>query len=109
MKQSMHAHSLEAWRSGRLSIFNHREVEVLRALEKLGAATDREIMVSLGKLDPNYVRPRVTELIKSGLLEESGECRDPHSGKMVRRVRIALEVRRPEPIAAVPMVQVALL
>ena len=109
MKQSMHAHSLEAWRSGQLAIFNHREVEVLRALEKLGAATDREIMVHLGRIDPNYVRPRVTELVKAGLLDESGECRDPISGKTVRRVRIALAPMPWVPPAAVPMVQGALL
>lgn len=95
MRRDMHENSLQAYRENRLGIFNHREIEVLHALEVLGVATDREIMVKLGKTDPNYVRPRVTELVKAGVLEEVGTVEDSVSGHQVRKVRIAFVQRPP--------------
>jgi predicted ArsR family transcriptional regulator len=54
--------------------------------------TDRDVMMELGKTDPNSVRPRITELIKKGLVEESlqpAQC--AVSGRNVRVVRLAGE------------------
>jgi hypothetical protein len=50
--------------------------------------TDREIMGVLSFTDMNSVRPRITTLIKRGLLEECGSMIDPLTGKRVRLVRI---------------------
>ncbi len=57
------------------------------AMQHLGR-TDRMVMTALGFSDPNAVRPRITELIDMGLLEECGDCRDSVSGQRVRRVRL---------------------
>jgi hypothetical protein len=89
---TMHANSLAAHASecdaGNLS---KRCKAILAVLEKdpcyLGR-TDRMIMAALGFTDPNMVRPRLTEMVKAGILEECGETKDPATGHRVRRVRI---------------------
>ena len=44
-------------------------------------------MKRLGYSDPNAVRPRITELIKKGFLEESGVIVCAFTKKRVRMVR----------------------
>ena len=89
----MHQNSLFAIQqqrdSGKLS---QREQLILQVLENdtlqhLGR-TDRMIMTKLGFTDPNAVRPRITEMIEKGWLEECGSTKDPATGMTVRRVRI---------------------
>ena len=46
-------------------------------------ATDREITLSLGKSDPNYVRPRRKELYDLGLIRMEGKRVCTVTGKMV--------------------------
>jgi hypothetical protein len=60
-------------------------------LEALGSQslTDREIMRKLDLCDPNAIRPRVTEMIASGVLVEDDFTIDAESKKTVRRVRVA--------------------
>ena len=51
--------------------------------------SDRDIMMDLSFTDPNTVRPRVTELIKRGMVEEclhSAQC--GITGRRVRLVRL---------------------
>jgi predicted transcriptional regulator len=55
--------------------------------EKQGLYTDRQVQVEMGFLEPNNVRPRITELIKSGLLEEVGKVKCNVTGKNVRIVK----------------------
>ena len=52
-----------------------------------GGFTDRGLMRLLGFSDPNCVRPRITELVKAGLLVECDKTTDPTTGKTVRTVR----------------------
>ena len=86
----MHANSLAAHaeekESGRLS---DRCTLILGALREIGPSTDRQIMNHLDFSDMNSVRPRVTEMVKAGILQESliTVC-DSATGKMVREVRI---------------------
>ena len=63
---------------------------VLEAFKRLGApATDREILKSVGGGgELNYVRPRITELIKAGLVEEVGNVLCPIGGRTVRVCRV---------------------
>lgn len=52
--------------------------------------SDRDVMLELGFTDPNTVRPRVTELIKRGMVEEClhmAEC--GITGRKVRLIRLA--------------------
>ena len=50
--------------------------------------TDRMILKKLSQTDPNYVRPRITELIKAGLLIECGKVNCHETGKTVRVVKL---------------------
>ena len=87
-----HANSIAAYQSerdaGNLSKRCKAILAVLEndAMQYLGR-TDRMIMNALKFTDMNSVRPRITEMVKAGVLEECGETRDT-TGKQVRRVRI---------------------
>lgn len=74
---------------GRLS---KRQAVILRWMEAQGphAFTDREIAARLDFPDMNCVRPRLTELIDMGLIEEAGNVRCPVTGKRVRTTRVAV-------------------
>lgn len=48
--------------------------------------TDREIAAGMGYPDMNCVRPRITELIKIGLVSEFDNVKCVVTGKTVRRV-----------------------
>jgi hypothetical protein len=85
--------SLEAYWSGEESLFNKRELLVLGALRRWGPMTDREIMMRLNQVDPNYCRPRISDLIEDGVLIEAGEKVCPITGKTVRIVRLRSDPR----------------
>ena len=79
-RHQMHANSLAAW----------RELEPgpmqARVLAQYDAPhTDREVAARLGFADLNHVRPRVTELIKAGALEQVGKIKE--NGRAVRLVK----------------------
>jgi len=82
----MHSNSLSAHASLNLS---DREKQVLHTVRSLQIATDRKIMYYLGYSDPNHVRPRVTALLKRGILREVGSEKDVFTGRTVRRVEVA--------------------
>lgn len=83
----MHTNSLSAYHQERPRL-SQRAAEVLGAVVAHGPMSDREIMDALGFRDPNTVRPRVTELIRCGLLVEHSAVRCPVTGKTVRRVAV---------------------
>jgi len=93
----MHDNSLEAYRE-ETDALGARANAVYEWLKANGPATDRQVMVGLGFRDPNTVRPRITELIDSGLAIEVGSVRDHISNKTVRRVDVR---RAPEQLALV--------
>ena len=80
--------SLAAYRAGQLGLFSKRELEILQAFEHIGQATDRAILDWCNYTDMNAVRPRITELISSGLLEERGSTICPVTHKSVSICRI---------------------
>jgi len=92
-KRCQHENSVEAW--GEVDV-ETRRAEVLRAYAECGALTDREVMVRLSHRDPNAVRPRITELVKSGHLIEIGKRRDVVSGRRVRVCRLHAEAMQLE-------------
>jgi DNA-binding Lrp family transcriptional regulator len=57
-------------------------------LERTGPQTDREVMHGMLYSEPNMVRPRITEMVKAGLLEECGSKVDRFTGKPCRLVRV---------------------
>jgi predicted ArsR family transcriptional regulator len=55
--------------------------------------TDREVKDEMGLNDMNSVRPRITELIKMGHVEEVGNVKCPLTGKTVRQVMVFNEAQ----------------
>lgn len=84
-----HDNSLAARGDERLqAALTGRRAQIVAWLREHGPATDREIVegVFFAGADMNLVRPRVTELLRAGLLIEVGSVRDPVTGMTVRRV-----------------------
>lgn len=79
-RHQMHANSLAAWRELDPSTMQAR---VLAEYDE--PRTDREVATRLGFADLNHVRPRVTELVKAGVLEQVGKRKE--NGRAVRLVR----------------------
>lgn len=89
----MHTNSIEAYREGNVSgELGKRAALILGKIRELGVVTDREVRDVLGFADMNAVRPRITELIRSGHLEEVESITDPVTGRKVRRVRVKVEL-----------------
>ena len=85
----MHTNSLAAYAmlqqsGGKLT----RRLQILELMLDGLSRTDRHIMKELGYSDTNDVRPRITELVKEGVLEEICHIRDDNTGVKVRVTRI---------------------
>jgi hypothetical protein len=78
-----------AARDSTLPQLAQRAAAILAWLTAHGPATDREVMHGLGFVDPNSVRPRISELIDARLVEECGERACVTTGQRVRVVRAA--------------------
>lgn len=61
-----------------------------------GGMHARQIMKALGFTDANSVKPRITEMIAAGILEECGSTKDRETGKTVRLVRIKKSLTYPD-------------
>lgn len=83
----IHENSLAAYYSeaDRLS---RRAWLVLAYVKSHGPLTDRQVMHGMGFKEPNCVRPRITELIDAGKLQEIRSIRCPETGKTVRVVAV---------------------
>lgn len=79
----MHINSLIAFSEERKAL-NDRCQRILLVVEEFPNSTDRDILSELGKSDPNYVRPRITELIRRGLVMETGSTTCKVSGRKCR-------------------------
>lgn len=79
---TMHANSLEAYSSLDLS---KREALVLSAFMGCNAPmSDKECSSRLGFGHKSACQPRISDLVRKGLLYEIGEATDPDTGKTVR-------------------------
>lgn len=82
----MHKHSLRAYLE-ECDNFKGRQHEIAVQLAVVRKPmTDREIKELMRLPDMNNVRPRITELIKAGMLYEFDSVKDHGTGKTVRRV-----------------------
>lgn len=71
---------------------------ILKVYEKyVRPLTDREVARDLGFRDMNSVRPRITEMIESGVLVEVGKVKDAVTHVSVRLVRIKLPSENKQP------------
>lgn len=82
----IHQHSREAYYAERDKL--GKRAQMIRDwIVAHGPATDRDVMRWLGFSEPGAVRPRITELIGIGALEECGSIKCGVTGKTVRLVR----------------------
>lgn len=87
---SIHINSLRAFMQGSDELFGKRHRQIIGIFRRSpGPRTDREIMIALGFSDPNSCRPRITELVETGVLVEYGETECPITKKTVRLVTLA--------------------
>lgn len=87
----MHANSLTAFKSITSDGSRDTRSEAILAVYASGKAlTDRMVLNILfpGSDNLNLCRPRISEAIAKGLLEECGNCQDEVTGKNVRLVRL---------------------
>ncbi len=78
----MHENSLSSWSALDRGM---RAKSVLSVYQQSAdPLTDREVMQWLGFTDCNQVRPRITELLRSGALQECGKMVDNTSRRKVR-------------------------
>ena len=82
----MHQHSLDAHEEERAAGKLSKRCQLISDVLGWERLTDREILERTPYRDMNAIRPRVTEMIQAGILEEVGEKRDKLTGKMVRVV-----------------------
>lgn len=66
---------------------NDRQDRILGLIEQKPNSTDREILMAYGGYEMNQVRPRITELIDKGLVEESGNRKCPMTKRKVRTLK----------------------
>lgn len=89
----MHINSLTAYYEEKEKL-HRRQQNILSFLENQRVEmTDRQIMFRMGFTEPNAVRPRITELIEKGFLEECGKVKCLVTKKNVRTVRIKPRIR----------------
>ena len=87
MKKLTHENSLLAYRHGRLELFPESRRRVIEVLKENGRLTDRQINDELDAGVAN-TRPRVSELIKLGIVRECGSQPCEVTGKTVRVVQL---------------------
>ena len=85
-KRKIHANSSKAWHeiADSLGKWQKYIFEALR--NAYDPQTDRDVKAITRADDMNQVRPRITELIKQGLVIEVGTTTCKHTGKTVRLV-----------------------
>jgi len=98
MPRGTHPNSREAFHAG-AALLGARAKRILAELRRNGPGTDRELMKRLGFHDPNSVRPRITELIRAGLVREaeSRQC-----AVTLRKVRVVAAVHTVEQLPLLP-------
>ncbi len=83
----IHENSREAYATIELSERSRKILEVYKG--STVPLTDRQIAARMGHAR-DWVQPRVSDMIRDGLLEECGKTECSVSGKMVRLVRAKL-------------------
>lgn len=85
--QRVHEHSIKALHEEHPKL-SARAQAILANVREYGPGTDRDLMHRLGFSDMGCVRPRITELIESHQLRESGSTICSTTKKRVRVISI---------------------
>ena len=89
----VHANSIESYHEIKPELSGRRREIYLTLSRHSKKMTDREVKDIMGLSDMNAVRPRITELVKSGHVEEVGNTKCPITGKTVRQVMVFNEAQ----------------
>jgi hypothetical protein len=94
MKTQMHNNSLVCYdqEKAKLGARSKKILEWMEGWEH--PASDRTIKSRMGYEEVNNVQPRITELIKAGLVKEVGKIKCSTTGKTVRLVQHAKYVNQ---------------
>lgn len=84
--QQMHPNSIGAYHEEGVELSKRSALIVEHFAQVRHPMTDRQVMEGLQMPDMNAVRPRITELIKRGVLREVGTTIDYVTGRRVRIV-----------------------
>ena len=86
----IHDNSLEAWHAGRRSAFAKRELEILDAYAgRRRPLADRDVQAICGYPELARCQPRISDLVKKGVLVEVGSTTCELTKKTVRLLTIA--------------------
>lgn len=92
----IHANSHESFKNLSRDKRRQRILSIYQASAGVECFTDRQICRMLGFEDLNAVRPRISEMVKEGLLFEAGKIKDELTKTSVRLVRLRI-AGDPEP------------
>jgi isopropylmalate/homocitrate/citramalate synthase len=84
----IHKNSKLAYEQIKPELKGRRRDIYLTILQHGKKITDREVKDLMGLPDMNSVRPRITELVKDGYLDEIDDVKCPVTNKTVRRINI---------------------
>mgnify|MGYP003676580045 FL=1 len=84
----IHENSIKSYREDKLKLSKRAKHIFILFSMCSRPWTDRQVLNKLEYFEMNQVRPRITELIKAGLLEEVGKTKCDFTGKTVRLVQI---------------------
>ena len=86
-KKKIHIHSKLSFRELQESL-GERQGSILKIVTSIKRlVTDRQVKNLLKLEDMNSVRPRITELLRLGVLKEGTPIKCPITGRKVRRVK----------------------
>lgn len=84
----IHDNSIDAYYQEKPKLGGRRR-KIIEVFFKEGSSlSDRQVLNRLKLHDMNQVRPRITELVNEGYLEELGHIKDAVTDKKVRTCRI---------------------
>lgn len=84
---SVHINSRKAYNES-VDKLNKRARRIFAFMQGKPPMTDRQIMTGMCFCEPNAVRPRITEMIKAGLMREACSTKCDITKKTVRKVDV---------------------
>lgn len=91
---TMHRNSLAAYNADGRKLSDRALKIYAYMVETRTPMTDRTVQRAMGYAERGQVQPRISELVKAGLLVEVDKVRCVITGKPVRRVAVAAQQRR---------------
>ena len=95
-QHEMHENSLGTYRQEGLKLSDRARQIYQFMIGQHEALTDRQVQAAMGFAERGHVQPRISDLVKVGLLVEVDKVNCSVTGKPVRRVLCAVHVYKEE-------------